>query len=143
MNTMPNIERKPQFEFKMKTKVKKTMSHQSIQWNKNNFNLCFSVNYIFCMIYLLGIINMSVDAYVSDAIKLTPSNIREFSSQHLNKSKLSMGRNRSGRFLFDAFFDINTPQFDAVDDDDFDDDDDDLEETKPCKCGNVSFSIIP
>lgn len=57
---------------------------------------------------------------------------QHFNTNHLNISRKSVFENRRGRFLFDAFFGIDTPPLEA---DDFEDDDDEEDTPKPCKCG--------
>lgn len=107
--------------------------------NKTFTQLRYSGIYILvmlCLWELVHIQNIHVDAYIDGAT----INFNKLSLQHLNSSsksiKLPMSRNRTGKFLFDSLFGIDSQQLDAVDADfDDDDDDDDDEDTKPCKCG--------
>lgn len=110
--------------------------------NKTFIQLRYSGIYILLMVCLLEVVhiqNIHVDAYIDGATM----NLQRISLQHLNSSskirKLPMPSNRTGKFLFDAFFNIDTPQLE-VDEDDFDDDDDD--DAKPCNCGKLWLVFV-
>lgn len=85
-----------------------------------------------CLIQLFHI-RIYVDAYISSTANNVTNHFPHFNPDHQNISRKSVLENRRGRFLFDAFFGIDTPPLDA---DDFEDDDDEEEDApKPCNCG--------
>lgn len=93
--------------------------------NTTYLQLCFCIVYTLLTMFLLETIDLrlNVNAYMSNS----PN---PFNS--LNESRENVSTQRNGRFLFDAFFGIDTPPLDASD---FDDDEEDDEPVKPCKCG--------
>lgn len=122
----------------MKIKIK--MKVKNCQRRSASFNkLCLQV---FCTL-VYGLLTLCVlksfyhhqlhaDAYIATARNAT-NYFQPFDIQYLNSSKKVLSRSRNSRFLFDAFFGIDTPPLDAVDLDDDDDDEEDI--PKPCKCG--------
>lgn len=119
----------------MKLKVKKCQ-RRNASLNKSNLQIFCCLAYALLAICLLESFyqHSYVDAYIPSARNAT-NLFESFDIQYLNdSSKDVLSHNRSGRFLFDAFFGIDTPPLDASDLDD-DDDDDEEDIPKPCKCG--------
>lgn len=119
-------------------KVKKSQRLTTTSLNKSYSQLCFCIAYVLLTICLLESIH--VDAYINGTTAKTTTNVTNsfqyFNIHHRgNVSKKIESSNRIGRFLFDAFFGIDTPPLDATDFDDDDDEDD--EPPKPCKCGKT------
>lgn len=121
----------------MKMKVKKSQRLTTITalLNKSYSQLCFCIAYVLLMICLLE--SFHVDAYINGATTNVTNSFQHFNVQYQygrgNVSRKSGSSDRVGRFLFDAFFGIDTPPLDATDFDDDDEEDD--EPATPCKCG--------
>lgn len=125
-------------------KVKKSQRTVAL-FDQSYSHLCYFLVYVLFTICLIecGLHRMYVDAYISHANhNLTNSfqqyrpHVHDINASHQNQ----WHHNRNGRFLFDAFFGIDTPQIEA---DDFaDDDDDEVEAPKPCKCGILGFEFF-
>lgn len=120
---------------KLKMKVKKCQ-RRNASFNKSYLQIVCCLIYALLTIYLLESFyhHSYVNAFIPSARNAT--NLYEpFNIHYLNESsKDVLSSNRSSRFLFDAFFGIDTPPLDASDlEDDDDDDEDDI--PKPCKCG--------
>lgn len=117
----------------MKMKVRQT--HRLVKsLNQSYSQLCSCLSYALLAICLFQIahVRLHADAYIAATSNVTHH------LQHVHQVNDS-GRNlsdyRNGRFLFDAFFGIDTPPIDATDFDDEEDDEEDI--PKPCKCGNT------
>lgn len=117
----------------MKLKVKKCQ-RLTATFNTTCSQLCFCIAYVLLTICLLE--SFQVDAYINGATTNVTNRFQHFSVHHRgNVSRKSGSSHRIGRFLFDAFFGIETPPLDPSDFEDDDDDDD--EPAKPCKCGKT------
>lgn len=120
----------------MKVRKIQRLSLSSSILSKTCVQLCYSVINILLMICLMKVFHIQsihVTAYINATDTVNQFN-QMISTEHYNSYFERKVNNRSGKFLFDSFFDINQPAVDAVD---FEDDDDE-EETKPCKCGNTN-----
>lgn len=128
------------FKTRMKMKVRKSQ-RLTASLNESYTQLCCCIAYVLLTICLLE--SFQVDAYINGATVNMTNSFRHFDifeQQHrVNVSRTSGFSNRNGRFLFDAFFGIDTPPIDASDFEE--DDDDDPEPAKPCKCGKQTFEL--
>lgn len=123
-------------------KVKKSQRTVALV-DQSYLHLCNnnSLIYIFFTICLINIgwHRMYVDAYVHRANNLTNS-FQQY-RPHIHAMNASLQNEwlhkRNGRFLFDAFFGIDTPQIEA---DDFEEDEEEEQvAAKPCKCGKCIY----
>lgn len=121
-------------------KVKK--SQQMVTVFKHQSYLLHLSYCIIHVVFTICLVNfgwhrMHVDAYIDRPNNLTNHfqqyrpyrNVHAMNASHPNEWSF---RTRDGRFLFDAFFGIDTPPIGA---DEFEDDDDEEEAPKPCRCG--------
>lgn len=118
---------------RMKMKVKKSQ-RLIASFNRSYSQLCYCITYALFVICIFELFRyqVHVDAYISSANNVTNS-FQYLNTHPINGSRRSILQKRNGRFLFDAFFGIDTPPIEAAD---FEDDDDDEEELpKPCNCG--------
>lgn len=107
------------------------------------FNTSYS-HFYYCVTYALLAIclfelfchQVYVDAYIDRANNVTNSfqYVNTLNSVNANSSQQSVFGKRAARFLFDAFFGIDTPPIDASDFDSIEDDDEE-DAPKPCNCG--------
>lgn len=112
------------------------MKVKHIAFTRLSNNVGFSLAFIVLVNKFLSV--QTVSAYIS-GIALSNSEpivngLIRCSNKTGNESPTS-ATNRTGKFLFDTLFNINTP----LADEDFDDDDDD--EVKTCNCGECVRSI--
>lgn len=110
-------------------KVKKSQRFLAT-FNGSLSHLCSCLVYTLfaiCLIETLLYHQMHANAYISRT-----NNNRTNSIQHFNASRKSSLAKRNGRFLFDAFFGIETPPLEP---DEFDDEEEEDEPAEPCKCG--------
>lgn len=121
----------------MKMKVKKNQQQTVTLFDQSLSHLCYCIIYVVFTICLIdcGWHRMHVDAFIKGASNLTNSfqqhrlhRVHAMNASHQNDL---LFRTRDGRFLFDAFFGIDTPPIGA---DEFEEEDDDDEAPKPCKC---------
>lgn len=124
-------------------KVKKSQRTVAL-FDQSYSHLCYCIIYVLFTICLIecGWHRMFVDAYVSRANTNLTNSFQQY-RPHIDAMNASLQnewfRKRNGRFLFDAFFGIDTPQIEA---DDFAEDDDEEEEApKPCNCGKCIFIV--
>lgn len=114
------------------------MKVKHIAFTRLSNNIGFSLAFIVLVNKFLSV--QTASAYIS-GIALSNSErnanenlVNQCSNKTGNESSVS-ATNRTGKFLFDTLFNINTP----LADEDFDDDDDD--EVKTCNCGEYARSI--
>lgn len=121
-------------------KVKKSQRTVAV-FDLSYSHLCYCIIYVFFTVCLIdfGWHRMHADAYVHRANNLTNSFQQYRPHIHaMNASRQTEWlRKRNGRFLFDAFFGIDTPPIEA---DEFEEDDEEEElAAKPCKCGKCTL----
>lgn len=122
----------------MKMKVKQNQ-RLIATFNTSYSHLYYCVTYALLAICLFESFRhrVYVDAYINRANNVTNSfqHVNTYNSANANSSRQSVFGKRDGRFLFDAFFGIDTPPIDATDFDDIEDDEEEEEAPKPCNCG--------
>lgn len=122
-------------------KVKKSQRTVA-SFDQSYAHLCYCIVYALLMICLIdfGWHRMYANAYVHRADNLTNS-FRQY-RPHVRAINASLQdewfHKRDGRFLFDAFFGIDTPPIEA---DDLEDEDEEETVQNTCKCGNNFTSI--
>lgn len=118
---------------KMKMKVKKNQ-RLIATFNRSFLHLCCCITYALIAIGMFESFrhDVYVDAYINNANNVTNS-FQYLNTHSVNSSRRSMFGKRNARFLFDAFFGIDTPAIEAADFDDVDDSEEDI--PKPCNCG--------
>lgn len=79
------------------------------------------------------LLNKFLQVQTVDSVNLTNINVTH---NKTGDEFMESAMNRTGKFLFDTLFNINTP----LADDDLDDDDDD--DVKTCNCGKCVRSIV-
>lgn len=118
----------------MKMKVRKTPRPSTSFLHKTCVKLCYTLGYIILLISMINAFhaqNVNADTFDNDIDSGHQSH--KLSEEHYNSfAKTLLPANRTGRFLFDTFFDISPSAITA--DDEFDEVDED-DEPKPCKCG--------
>lgn len=129
-------------------KVKKSPQQTVTLLDLSYSHLCYCIIYVVFTICLIdsGWHRIHVDAYIDRATNRTNS-VQQYRPQYrvhaMNVSDQNEWplRTRDSRFLFDAFFGIDTPPIGA---DEFEEDDDDEEDApKPCKCNQGKVVMHP
>lgn len=124
-------------------KLKKSQRTVAL-FDQSYSHLYYCIIYVFFAICLIdfGWHRVYADVYVHHANNLTNSFQQYRPHVHAMNASLQNEwfRKRNGRFLFDAFFGIDTPQIEA---DEFEEDDDEGElAAKPCKCGKCTILLL-